>query len=93
MSRRVPGTLHSQTECSEQTLRDRRAWKRAAAGRSASTISTASMSEDTHQCYRVPAWDGDKRQWKRYPRDVKLYRETEKLDVDFSHGELDGLSV
>ena len=44
------------------------------------------MSEDTHQCCRVPAWDGDKRRWKRYLRDVKLYRETEKLDVDFSHG-------
>ena len=28
----------------------------------------------------------DKRQWKRYLRDVKLYLETEKLDVDFSHG-------
>ena len=35
---------------------------------------------------RVPAWDGDKRQWKRYLRDVELYPETEKLDVDSSHG-------
>ena len=35
---------------------------------------------------RVPTWDGDKRQWKRYVRDVELYLETEKLDVDFSHG-------
>ena len=35
---------------------------------------------------RVPAWDGDKRQWKRYLRDVELYLETDKLDVDFSHG-------
>ena len=44
------------------------------------------MSEDKHSCGRVPAWDGDKRQWKRYLRDVDLYLETEKLDVDFSHG-------
>ena len=86
MSRRAPGTLHSQTECSEQTLCDRRVWKRAAAGRSANTISTANMSEDKHTWCRVPAWDGDKRQWKRYLRDVELYLETEKLDVDFSHG-------
>ena len=35
---------------------------------------------------RVPAWDGDQRRWKRYLRDVELYLETEKLDVDFSHG-------
>ena len=32
-----------------------------------------------------PTWDGDKRQWKRYVRDVEHYLETEKLDVDFSH--------
>ena len=30
-------------------------------------------------------WEGDKRQWKRYLRDVELSFETEKLDVDFSH--------
>ena len=46
MSRRAQVTLHSQTECSGQTLCDRRVWKRAAAGRSANTISTANMSED-----------------------------------------------
>ena len=34
----------------------------------------------------VPAWEGDKRQWKRCLRDVELCLETEKLDVDFSHG-------
>ena len=44
------------------------------------------MSEDNHSWDRVPAWDGDKRQWKRYLRNVELYLETEKLDVDFSHG-------
>ena len=86
MSRCAPGTLHSQTECSGQTLCDRRVWKRAAAGRRASTISTANISEDKHTWCRVPAWDGDKRQWKRYLRDVELYLETEKLDVDFSRG-------
>ena len=86
MSRRAPGTLHAQTECTGQTLRDRRVWKRAAAGRSANTISTANMSEDKHTWNRVPAWDGDKRQWKRSLRDVELYFETEKLDVDFSQG-------
>ena len=42
------------------------------------------MSEDKHTWYRVPAWDGDKRQWKRHLREVELYLETEKLDVDFS---------
>ena len=46
VSRCAPGTLHSETECSKQTLRDRRVQKRAAAGRRASTISTANMSED-----------------------------------------------
>ena len=45
------------------------------------------MSEDKHTWDRVPTWDGDKRQWKRYLRDVELYLETEKLDVDFSHGD------
>ena len=44
------------------------------------------MSPDKHSWDRVPAWDGDKRQWKRYLRDVELYLETEKLDVDFSRG-------
>ena len=44
------------------------------------------MSEEKHSWDRIPAWDGDKRQWKRYLRDVELYLETEKLDVDFSHG-------
>ena len=44
------------------------------------------MSEDKHSWDRVPAWDGDKRQWKRYLREVELSRETESLDVDFSHG-------
>ena len=85
-SRRAQGTLHSETECSRQTLRDRRVWKRAAAGRRASTTSTANMSEDKHTWDRVPAWDGDKRQWNRCLRDVELYLETEKLDVDFFHG-------
>ena len=42
------------------------------------------MSEEKHSWDRVPAWDGDKRQWKRHLRDVELYLETEKLDVDFS---------
>ena len=45
------------------------------------------MTEDKHTWDRVPAWDGDKRQWKRCLRDAKLYLETEKLDVDFSHGD------
>ena len=44
------------------------------------------MSEDQHSWDRVPAWDGDTRQWKRHLRDVELHLETEKLDVDFSHG-------
>ena len=37
------------------------------------------MSEEKHSWDRVPLWDGDK-------RDVELHLETEKLDVDFSHG-------
>ena len=41
VSRRALGTQRSETWCSEQTLRDRRVWKRAAAGRRASTDSTA----------------------------------------------------
>ena len=44
------------------------------------------MSEDKHSWDRVPAWDGDRRQWKRYLRDVELHLETENLDVDCSHG-------
>ena len=48
--------------------------------------STANMSEEKHSWDRVPAWNGDKRQWRHYLRDVELYLETEKLDVDFSHG-------
>ena len=44
------------------------------------------MSEEKHSWDRIPAWDGDKRQWKRYLRDVELYLETAKLDVDISHG-------
>ena len=44
------------------------------------------MSEDKHSWDRVPTWDGDKRQWKRYVRDAELYLKTSKLDVDFSHG-------
>ena len=44
------------------------------------------MSEEKHSWDRVPAWDGDKRQKNRHLRDVELYLETEKLDVDFSHG-------
>ena len=43
------------------------------------------MSEEKHSWDRIPAWDGDKRQWKCNLRDVELYLETEKLDVDFSH--------
>ena len=44
------------------------------------------MSEEKHTWDRVPKWDGDKRQRKRYLRDVDLCLETEKVDVDFSHG-------
>ena len=44
------------------------------------------MSEEKHSWDRIPVWDGNKRQWKSYLRDVELYLETEKLDVDFSHG-------
>ena len=64
---------------------DRRVQKRAA-GRRAITDSAANMIEDKHSWDRVPAWDGDKRQWKRYVRNVELDLETEKLDVDFSNG-------
>ena len=40
------------------------------------------MRRDTHgtESQRV---DGDKRQWKRFLRDVELHLETEKLHVDF----------
>ena len=65
--------MHSETASSEQTLRDRRVWKRAAAGRRASTDSTANMSEEKQSWDRVPAWDGDKHQWERYLRDAELY--------------------
>ncbi len=34
----------------------------------------------------MPTWDGDKRAWKAYQRDVELYLVTERLDADFSHG-------
>ena len=44
------------------------------------------MSEEKLSWDRIPAWDGDERQWKRHLRDVELYLETEKIDVDFSHG-------
>ena len=44
------------------------------------------MGENKHSWDRVPTWDGDKRQWKRYLRDVELYLDTVKLDVDFPHG-------
>ena len=83
MSRRAPAIPRSETVCSEQT---------AVAGRRASPVSAvqqgqrSQMSEDKHSWDRVPAWDGDKGQWKRFLRDVELYLETEKLDVDFSHG-------
>ena len=45
----------------------------------------SNMSEEKISWDRIPAWDGDTRQWKRYLRDLELYLETEKLDVDFSH--------
>ena len=47
------------------------------------------MSKEKHSWDRVPAWDGDKRQWKRFLRDVEVYLESEKLDMDFSLTELD----
>ena len=42
--------------------------------------------DNTHAWSRVPHWDGDRRGWKSYKREVELYLETEKLDVDYSHG-------
>ena len=44
------------------------------------------MSVEKHSWDRVPTWDDDERQWKRYVRDMELCLETEKLDVDFSDG-------
>ena len=44
------------------------------------------MREEKHYGDRVPVWDGDTHQWKRYLRDIELYLETEKKDVDFPHG-------
>ena len=44
------------------------------------------MSQEKHSWDRVPAWDGQRRHWKRFLRDVELYLETEKLDVNLSHG-------
>ena len=79
LSHRDSGTARSETESSVQTLRDRRFQKRAAAGRRASTGSTAHIGTESQ-------WDGDMRRWKRFLRDVELYLETEKLDVDFFHG-------
>ena len=73
MSRRAPGTMRSETESSEQTRRDRRVMKRAAAGRRASTVSTANIviKTNTHgtesQRGAVTSANG-------------------KLDVAFSHG-------
>ena len=46
----------------------------------------SNIREEKHSWDRIPVWDGDKRQCKRYLRDFELYLETEKLDVDFSHG-------
>ena len=42
------------------------------------------MSEEKLSWDRIPAWDGDKRQWKRHLRDVELHLDAEKLDVDCS---------
>ena len=44
------------------------------------------MSQEKHSWDRVPTWDGQRRHWKRFLRDVELYLETEKLDVNLSHG-------
>ena len=49
-------------------------------------LGVRSLSEDKHSWDRVPALDGDNRQWKRFIRDVELYLETEKLVADSSHG-------
>ena len=39
------------------------------------------MIDEERSWDRVPAWDGDNRQWKRYTRDVELF-----LDREASHG-------
>ena len=33
---------------------------------------------------RIPCWSGSKKLWKAFQRDVEIWIETEKLDVDFS---------
>ena len=77
--------MPSETGSSEQTLRD--AESKSEGQVVAEPAQTeANMSEEKHSWDRLPAWDGDKRQWKRYLRDVELYLETEKLVVDFCHG-------
>ena len=43
------------------------------------------MSDEKNSWDRVPAWNGDKRQRKRYLFDVELHLETEKVDLEFSH--------
>ena len=35
---------------------------------------------------RIPCWNGDKKVWKAFQRDVEIWIETEKLDVDYSLG-------
>ena len=45
------------------------------------------MSEEKHSWDRVPAWDGVKRQWKRYLRDVELILTLTSLTwTSLSHG-------
>ena len=85
MSGRAQGTLRSETElrADASVPPSRRAsdsWL------SSQHRQQANVIEEEHSWERVLAWDGDKRQWKRYLRDVELYLEMEKLDVDFSHG-------
>ena len=41
-----------------------------------------SVCEEKHSWNRAPTCDGDKRQWRRYKRDVERFLETEQLDVD-----------
>ena len=88
LSRRAPRTARSETECSEQTLRGPPRLEVCSIWSPRQHSQISNMSEDKHSWDRVPAWDGHKRQWKRYLRDVsfKLNLETEKLDVDSSHG-------
>ena len=65
---------------------DRRVQKWAGAGRRASANFVA-RARHKRSWDRVPTWEGDReRQWKRSLRDVELYLETDKLDVDVSHG-------